>query len=126
MPRPPPPKAALMISGKPISCAIFKRRGAVCHRFFGAGQSADADFLGQRAGGDFVAHQFNNFRARPDEGDARRGAGAGKSGVFGQKTVTGMDQIDFLFLGQRDDAGNIEISADRPFALADQDRLRRP
>ena len=104
----------------------LQRLGAVRHRFFRAGQGGHVDFLRQRARRHFVAHQFNNLRARPDEGDARRRAGAGEFGVLRQKTVTGMDEIDFLFLGQRDDARDVQISADRPFAFADQDRLRPP
>ncbi len=70
--------------------------GAVGHRFFRAGQSAHVDFPGQGAGGDFVAHQLDYFRARADEGDARRGASAGKLGILGQESVTGMNEINLL------------------------------
>ncbi len=104
----------------------LQRLGAVGHRLLRAGQRRDIDFLRQRARGGFVAHQVEKFRARADKDDARLRAGAGELGVLGQKTVAGMDEVHVLFLGQRDDAGDVEIGADGAFVLADRDRLHRP
>ena len=79
IPRPPPPNAALMMSGKPISFATFSASVAIgrpaprCRASVGT-----PSFLRQRAGGGLVAHHVEQLRARSDEGDARLGAGPGE------------------------------------------------
>jgi hypothetical protein len=65
------------------------------------------------------------IHARPDERDARLGARLGELGVLGQEAVAGMDEVHALLLRERDDARNVEIRADRPFAFADDVRLVR-
>ena len=45
-------------------------------------------------------------------------AGAGEMGVFGEKTVAGMDHVHPAIEGQPDNALNVEISPDRAFAAA--------
>ena len=120
MPRPPPPNAALMMSGKPISCAIFSASPRSSIGSSVPGSVGHVDFLRESARRRFVAHQFEQFRTRADESDAGFVAGAGEVGVLGEKAVARMNHVDALFLRQRDDAFDVEIRADRPFAFADQ------
>ena len=57
MPRPPPPKAALMMSGKPIFvAAILDRLVAVGDRIVGAREHGHLGLGRQRPRGDLVAH----------------------------------------------------------------------
>ena len=65
MPRPPPPKAALMMRGKPISCGDLQRFAAVGDGLLRAGQGGHAEFLGQGAGGGFVAHHVEHSGRGP-------------------------------------------------------------
>ena len=68
----------------------------------------------------------SNSARGPDKRDARLRAGPGELGILGQESVARMDQVHALFLGQRDDARDIQIGADRAFAFADDDRPRPP
>jgi hypothetical protein len=63
MPRPPPPKAALMMSGKPISFAAAALRRDP-HGSSVPSRSAP-DFLRERAGGRLVAHHVEQFHRGP-------------------------------------------------------------
>ena len=83
-------------------------------RLLGAGEGGDVELVSQRAGRGLVAHVFQQFWRRTDEGDALTGAGAGKGGVFREKAVAGMDQRHALRLRHRDDALDVEVGADRP------------
>ncbi len=74
----------------------------------------------QGARGDLVAHQVEQLRARADEGDARRIAGAGEPGILRKETVTGMDHVDALLACEGDDALDVEIGADGAFVRADE------
>ncbi len=67
-----------------------------------------------------VAEQFQQLRARPDEGDAGLFAGSRQGGILRKKAVAGVDRIDPFFARQRHDAFHIEIGFHRPFAFADQ------
>ena len=49
MPRPPPPKAALMMSGKPICLRDLQRLVAIGHRLLGAGQGGHVRSFGASA-----------------------------------------------------------------------------
>ncbi len=98
----------------------LQRFVAVVNRLFRSGQGGHTDLLRQRARRRLVAHHLEQFGTRTDEGDSRLGTGAGKLRVLGQETVTRMNHIHTLFLRQRDDALDVEVRADRPFAFADQ------
>ena len=98
----------------------LQRRGSVRDRLLRARQGSHAHLLCQCPGRHLVPHQLNNIRTGADEGDAGRGASTGETGVLRQKTVTRVNKIDVLFLGQRDDSRNIEISTHRAFALANE------
>ena len=97
----------------------FDGLGAVVDRFFRAGEDRNAEFDGQGAGRGFVAHHFEQFRPRADEGDAGFPAGTGKVGVLGEKSVARMDHVHTAITGQSDDALDIEVGTDRPLAAAD-------
>jgi hypothetical protein len=92
---------------------------AIGDGLLGAGQRGHADALGEGAGGGFVAHHFEEFGARADEDEAGLLAGAGKVRVFREETVAGVDGVDALFLGDADDALDVEVGGDGPFAVAD-------
>ena len=62
---------------------------------------------------------FEDFGARSDEGDAGGHAGPRELGVLGEEAVTGVDGIDADFLGERDDARDVQVGADRFADLAD-------
>ena len=59
-------------------------------------------------------------RSGPTKVMPARSQARGKRGVLGEEAVAGMDRVDALFRGERDDAFDVEIGFDRPFALADQ------
>ena len=98
---------------------------AVGNGFFVAGQNRDVDFLCERAGGGFVAHHVEQLRPRPDERDAGFGARAGEVRVLGKKAVTWMNRVHAFFLGDGNDALDVEIRGDRSLVLADEIRLVR-
>ena len=60
------------------------------------------------------------MRGRTDKLDAVLFAGTGEVGVFGQEAIAGMDGIDATALGQVDDGGNVQISAQGRLVFTDQ------
>ena len=78
-----------------------------------------ARLLGDSPGRDLVAELFEDLGPRADERDARLAHMRGRSGVLGQETVAGMNGIDADCSGKRDDAGDVEVGADRFAGLAD-------
>ncbi len=70
-------------------------------------------------GGGLVAEELEQLRARSDKRDACRLARARQRRILGEESVAGMDRVDALLLGQRDDAVHVEIGLDRALALAD-------
>ena len=121
MPRPPPPNAALTISGKPISRATLLRllRGfETASSVPGTtGTPACSANLPRRG---LIAEQFEQLGAGPDEGDAGLLAGARQRRILGQESIARMDGIDALFARQSHDALHVEIGFHRTLALADQ------
>ena len=87
-------------------------------RLLSAGERGDADALRESPGGGFVAHHVEQFRARSDKRDAGLGAGTGEVRVLGKKTVARMNRVHAFFLGDGDDALDVEIRGDRAFVLA--------
>ena len=62
----------------------------------------------------------SSSRARADERDAGRCAGARQRGILREKAIAGMDGVHALFRRQRDDAVDVQVGLDRAFALPDQ------
>ena len=91
----------------------------------GTRQDWYAGDFGNFTRGGFVAHLGQNIRRRSDKNNASIAARLRKAGVFAEKTVARMDAPHALGLGQRDDAGNVEVSGDGAFALADKVGLVR-
>ena len=120
MPRPPPPKAALMMSGKPISAASSPHVSASVTGSSVPGTTGMPAFWAKSARRSLVAQQFEQLRAGADEGDARAFTGPRQRRILGQKTIARMDRIDALFLRQRDDAFDVKVGFDRALACADQ------
>ena len=81
--------------------------------------------MGESACSSLIAHHFEQFRTRTDKSYSRFSAGAGEVGIFGQESIAGVDCVDALFFGYRNDAVNVEIRSDRAFALADEVRFIR-
>ena len=119
MPRPPPPIAALTMTG--IAELLGQGAGLLvgADGRVAAGQDGDAGLLGDAAGRHLVAELFEDLDARADEDDAGVADGAGELRVFGEEAVAGMDRVDLVFAGQGDDAGDVEVGADRFAGLAD-------
>ena len=117
MPRPPPPKEALIISGKPIFSAS-------------AGLSEPGTTGTPARWGWFCGRRFyrrgvrREFGAGSDESDAGAFAGAGQGGVFGEEAVARVDEVDALFFGECDDAFDVEVGLDVGRSLRRFGRLR--
>ncbi len=88
-----------------------------------ARQDGDVRFPGDVAGNDLVAKLLKDLDARADEDQPGFQTGTGEVGVLGEEAVTRMDGIDLVLLGQGDDAGYVEVGADRLAGLADAIRL---
>ena len=109
MPLPPPPAAALMMTGNPI---CFAKRERFVDVFDWAGRTRDdrnADRGHRLARRRLVAHDANLIARGPDERDLGRGADVGELGVLGEKSVARMDRVGAGDFGGRDQARNVEI-----------------
>ena len=93
--------------------------------FLGAGQRGHLELVRQRAGRRLVAHVFQQLRRGADEDDALARAGAGERGVFREEPVARVDHRDALLLGERDDALDVEVGADRAFRRVERIGLVR-
>ena len=92
MPRPPPPAAALISTGKPIARTRSAncRRAPVLGRRRGDRKSRARDAL---AGADLVAHEADHFGGRADEAQARGLDRGGEVGVLGEKAVARVNRV---------------------------------
>ena len=75
--------------------------------------------MGHDLGLDLVAQFIHHFRSRSDEFNARIGTCLGEFHVFCQESVSRMDGIYALGLGQCDDFVDTQISAYRSLTLTD-------
>ena len=98
----------------------LKRLASTGDRLGAAGENRYASPPGQITGRRLVAEHLEELDPRAHEDDARLGTGGGKLGVFGEEAVAGMDGVDPVFLGDRHDAVDIEIGANRLAGLPDQ------
>ena len=82
--------------------------------------------LGDVAGGRLVAELLQRPPAcGPTKVMPASCAGPGERRVLGEKAVARVDRIDAVLLGERDDAGDVQVRPDRLARLADQIRLVR-
>ncbi len=92
---------------------VVGRDGALAAR-----QDGNAGLPGDAPRHDLVAQPFEDIDARTDEYQPGVAAGAGEGGVLRQEAVAGVDGIDFVAFRQGDDAGDVEVGADRLAGLA--------
>ena len=89
-------------------------------RILRSGEGGNIQLFRQGARGHFIPHQFQELRARADECDPGILAGLGEVRVFRKKSVTGVDHVRPLFLGESDNGVDIQVSRHRPFAFSNQ------
>jgi hypothetical protein len=90
MPRPPPPAAALMITGKPV---VFTKSNAASGDTMAAPAWNRRDSRCRFLGGDLVAHQADGVGGRSYEDEPRRLDRGGKLGIFGKKSIAWMEGV---------------------------------
>ncbi len=115
----------LQDDGKAEANRLFQCFVPILQRFSAAGDDGHAAGDGRGLGGQLVAHLIQHLGGRPDEGDARRVAGAGEGGVLRQEAVAGVDGVHAATARQVDDAGDIQIGAKGTLIFADEVGLVR-
>ena len=125
VPRPPPPGSGLQDHGKAEADGLFQRVVGVPQRLGAAGDDGHAALDGDLLGAELVTHLGQHVGGRAHEQDAVGLAGPGKIGVLRQEAVAGMDGGDATAAGKADDAGDIQICAQRGLLLPHQIRLVR-
>jgi len=84
-----------------------------------AGNYGHAGLPRQAAGRGFIAQKRQDLRVRTDESDPGLLARPRQGGVLSQKAISGMDGVDSLLPGQRDDLVHVHVGFHRPLPLAD-------
>ena len=110
MPRPPPPAAALISTGKPSWWAKRHGLGLALDQPLAAGHGGNVDFLGQFSGGVLVAHQGHRLVRGPDELDLATAANLGEMRILGQKTVARMNRLHVADFGGADDPVDLQVA----------------
>src|SRR5262249_62164370 len=77
------------------------------------GQDRHAGLLSDAASNDLVAKLFEDVCAGTDEDDTGIADGASEVWIFREKAVAGVDGVDLVLAGQRDDVVDIEVGANR-------------
>ena len=122
IPLPPPPAAALTISGKPTSSAA-RHQVLIAQTAFSAGHDRHTGAGHRLACGNLVAHRGDGVRGRTDKSNAFIPTGLGKVGTFSQEAITRMDSVGSGFLADLEDLVDHQIAVTgRPGRC---DRLRR-
>ena len=99
--------------------------GIVKGQGIGCGHDRDAGLFGQRAGGNLGAQLPHRVARGTDKINPRGAARVGKIGIFGQKSVTGVNGVDPGLQGNPDYVFSVQIGLDRTLAGADQIALVR-
>ena len=110
MPRPPPPAAALSMTGKPMSRASRCASCVGADAAVGAGHDRNAELLGGALGRDLVAHQADVLGARADEMHVVLGENFGKARVLGEKAVARMHGVGAGDLAGGEQRRDIEVA----------------
>ena len=125
IPLPPPPAAALMITGKPICLANASASSTSSTGPGVPGMIGTPTSTHRPPGGRLVAHHPDLLRRGPDEGDVRRRAGFRELGVLGEEAVPGMDGVGAGDLGGGDEPRNVAGTSRAPAAARCRRRRRR-
>ena len=110
MPRPPPPAAALSMTGKPISRASRRASSSEPMPPSEPGTVGMPSSSGGPLGRDLVAHQADVLGPRTDEVHVVLGQDFGKAGVLGKEAIARMHRIGAGDLAGREQRRNIEIA----------------
>ena len=113
MPRPPPPAAALISTGKPMSRAIDSASASEVDAALGARHHRDAEPLGGALGLDLVAHQADMGGLRADEVDAVLVEDLGEARVLREEAVARMHRVGAGDLAGGEQRRNVEIAVAR-------------
>ena len=107
-PRPPPPNAALIATGRPCSSANATTSSASVTGSAVPGTSGAPTFSGDVPGGDLVAER-GSPRARADPGQPGVDDGLGEVGVLGEEAVAGVDGVGAGLLGGVEDLVDAQV-----------------
>ena len=101
----------------------LERLVGIGDRLLGAGKRWHLITMRQRPRRGLVAHVFQQLRRWPDESDALTRTCSCELRVFRKKSITRMNHRHALLLGERDDALDIEVRADRALRRIELIRL---
>ena len=116
---PAPAESSLDDQGKTNARSGLERFAAIGDGVLSPGQGRHLELLRETTRRHLVPHEFEEFRTRPDKNDAGFGTGPRELGVFGKKTVPGMDHLDAMLLSHGNDSGDVEVRPNGTLALAD-------
>ena len=108
-PRPPPPKAALMATGRPCSSTNSSTSEASATGFSVPGASGAPDLLGHVAGRHLVAEPLDGLGGRADPDQAGVDDGARELGVLGEEAVAGVHGVGAGAAGDREQLVDHEV-----------------
>lgn len=109
-PRPPPPNAALMATGRPCSVAKATTSSAPDTSSRVAGDQRGTGALCHVPGGDLVTEVADGLRRRADPGQARVDDGLGEVGVLGEEAVARVDGVRTGVGGCLQHLGDVQVA----------------
>ena len=118
IPRPPPPWAALRMTGNLSDSAVFSPSAASAMGLSLPPRTGTPTCLSDGAGRDLVSQLFQQVGPRADEDDACVPTCAGELRILRKEAVAGMDRVDFALSGQSDDVVDVQVSLQRLARLA--------
>ena len=93
---------------------------AIADGILGARERRDLGLFGNFSSFYLIAHTAEKIRTGTDKVEAIFFTSAGEISVFREETIARVNEVDALSLGKIDDAGNIEVSGDRPMPFPDE------
>ena len=112
-PRPPPPKTALIATGRPFSLANSTTSSASLTGSLVPGASGALALLRDVLGLGLVAERLDRGRRRADPDQPGVDDGLGEVGVLGEEAVAGVHGVGAGLVGDRDDLGDVEVGLGR-------------
>ncbi len=113
-------KGCLDDEGEANFLGDFERFCRIGNGIFCSRQGGHFCLIGNFARFDFVPHARKEVGTRTDESDVIGFAGVGKGRIFGEESVSRVDQVDVVVFCKVDDAVDVEVGGDGPFALTDE------